>query len=100
MSFRVAAHWRARLGICAITAVLSVVPAWSAAPATEDDSTAEGVRRVSSIDFYGVRSLDADTLRHRLTLHEGDGLTRAAANAFRDHPETLLPAMPKTSRLR
>lgn len=92
MSHRMPARWLSRLGFCVLAAALSARPAWCA--------DAEEPRAISSIDFYGVRSLDTDSLRRMLTLHEGDRLTRAMADGFSDHPETLLPAMPKISRLR
>lgn len=69
-----------------------------AGAAPEPAPNAEPARQVSSIDFYGLRSLDAETLRQTLSLHEGDLLTRAAADAVHGHPETLMPALPPGAR--
>lgn len=92
MSSRVPTYLPSRLIFFLLTAAVFAAPAWCVDP--------EEPRRVTSIDFHGVRSLDAESLRQMLTLHEGDLLTQVAADAFRDHPETLLPAMPKIARLR
>jgi hypothetical protein len=91
MLHRVLVEWLSRIGVCVLAVVLFADRVWCA--------DAEEARQVSSIDFYGIRTLDADSLRRRLTLHEDDMLTRAAADAFHDHPETLLPATPNIARL-
>jgi HEAT repeats len=85
--------------VCMMLAAAFAPHASHAGSAPEPGPSTEETRRVSSIDFYGVRSLDAQSLRQMLMLHEGDMLTRVAADAFRDHPETLLPAMPQVSHV-
>jgi hypothetical protein len=91
VSHREPAHLLSRFICFVLTAAVTASQAWCA--------EAGEARRITSIDFHGVRSLDTQTLRQRLTLHEGDMLTRVAADAIREHPETLLPAMPQVARL-
>jgi len=89
-----------QLAGCALGAALFAGAIWSAEPATQARADASDARSVTSLDFHGVRSFDEQALRQKLALHEGDMLTRAMADAFGNHPETLLPTMPGISRVR
>lgn len=75
---------------------------WSAdtpvSPASQSDASES--RTISSIDFYGLRRLNADALRKSLTIHEGDVFSRANFTAFKYSPEKLLGSLPPATRVR
>lgn len=99
MTDRTCSRWLCDLATCALVTALFAVNVGSAQPATEVRTGASDARPVTSIDFHGLRSLNEQALRQKLALHEGDMLTRAAADAFSKRPETLLPAMPGISQI-
>lgn len=87
----------------AVALALGGTRPWRADAATNPVPSQAGSsdsRRISSIDFYGVRGLDVDALRKSLAIHEGDLLSRAEANAFKQKPETRFPPVPQIAHVR
>jgi hypothetical protein len=69
-------------------------------PATQPSQPASSESRpIGSIDFYGLRRVEAEALRPSLRIREGDPLSREAAGAFRKSPETLLTPIPQITPL-
>lgn len=100
MTNRTCSSWLFQLAVCVLGTALIVGEVRCAEAVPEGRANAPDARPVTSIDFYGQRNLDEQALRQRLALHEGDMLTRVAADAYSNHPESLLPAMPGIQRIR
>ena len=87
----------------AVALALGGASPWRADAATDPVPSQSGSSdsvRISSIDFYGVRTLDVDALRKSLAIHEGDLLSRAEVGAFEQKPETRLPPVPQIAHVR
>jgi hypothetical protein len=76
----------------ALAALLAVAAA--GAVAAEPPPEALAPRPIDSIDFYGLRSLDAETLRKALPMHEGDKVAIDESGAIEQKVKTVLSAWP------
>jgi hypothetical protein len=57
-------------------------------------------RRINIIDFYGLRSLDAEVLRKALPIHEGDTVSMTEATDVQKKVEAALSGLPHVRQVR
>jgi hypothetical protein len=88
-------------GVLALLAVCAAGTA-TAAAFTSSDPPAEllAPRRVSTIDFYGLRSLDPEALRKALPLHEGDTVSMTEATQVEKKVAAAVTALPHVRDVR
>jgi hypothetical protein len=88
-------HRTGRISGLALLAICAASAASAAAFSTADPPPEIlAPRRISAIDFYGLRSLDAEVLRKVLPIHEGDTVSMTEATQVERKVTAVVTALP------